>query len=531
MNSFLFFLILLFICSSAAAPPSSPPALDNVAFFQRRRTRIGSLPFIIITPTAEHWGAVGESLSSIGFSVLVCQVESAEDGHRIVEGEEAVALVKSILNTMCWKKAILVGCDVCSLTALDAANALSSNSDDDTPSIAGLILAGDLLPLAIRERTSDSSNSNSNSTTQSTSTSTSTKRRFNPKTLPGRTALLMCALKDVDCPYSIIVDEVTTPQTLTRRFPLNFLHKSSTCLQKEQDEAEWGVASQAVLVGGGFAPHRRLPEQFSWVLSRFFEERLIPEKGSTPTRLGRLRRRVRKIRGNSLEEVEQPFTDSEYESDEDKTETCDPYEEYDPLLSAYDETTPTHNLNPIAALAPILKPSSSSSPTKKRRRRPTLFEPATYLVFGRVLANTILYTTAFGVVIIQGKNIAGGAVELRNQVRDLPQNLRDVPKRIPSAIGRTLNRIGKETYKIIATPEVGEGGAVGGGGLGVGIGSAVHNFNKMLKHFRGRVEAKKNDVIDKIEKEKQDLQGEHKARSGERSEARTKSEERSDELV
>lgn len=124
--------------------------------------------------------------------------------------------------------------------------------------------------------------------------------------------------------------------------------------------------------------------------------------------------------------MEQPFTDSEYESE---TKTCDPYEEYDPLLSAYDETTPTPNPNPIAALAPILKPSSSSSPTKKRRRRPTLFEPATYLVFGRVLANTILYTTAFGVVIIQGKNIAGGAVELKKQVRDLPQNLRDVPKR------------------------------------------------------------------------------------------------------
>lgn len=265
MNSFLFFLIPLFICSSAAAPPSSPPALDNVAFFQRHRTRIGSLPFIIITPTAEHWGAVGESLSSIGFSVLVCQVESAEDGHRIVEGEEAVALVKSILNTMRWKKAILVGCDVCSLTALDAANALSSNSDDDTPSIAGLILAGDLLPLAIRERTSDSSNSNSNSTTQftSTSTSTSTKRRFNPKTLPGRTALLMCALKDVDCPYSIIVDEVTTPQTLTRRFPLNFLHKSSTCLQKEQEEVEWGVASQAVLVGGERRERRERSEATS----------------------------------------------------------------------------------------------------------------------------------------------------------------------------------------------------------------------------------------------------------------------------
>ena len=104
---------------------------------------------------------------------------------------------------------------------------------------------------------------------------------------------------------------------------------------------------------------------------------------------------------------------------------------------------------------------------------------------------------------MQGKNIAGGAVELRNQVRDFPQNLKDAPKKIPSAIGRTLNKLGKETYKIIATPEAGEGGMKGGGGLGVGIGSAVNNFNKMLKHFRSNVESKKNVMIDKIEKEKQ----------------------------
>ncbi|GMH83783.1 hypothetical protein TrST_g4914 [Triparma strigata] len=472
------------VAASPVPPPQPPaPVLDTVVFYQRRRTRVGSVPFIIITPTAEHWAAVGESLSSIGFSVLVCQVESdAEDGIRIVQDEEAARLVKTVMETMRWKRAILVGSGASSKIALDAAKALSSpSSPPATPSVVGLILTGDLLSLAVREKNSKHSNSTS-------------PARFNPKTLPGRTSLLMCALKDVECPYSIIVDEVAVPQPSKRRFPLNFLHKSSSALQKEQEEAEHAVATQAVLVGGGMAPHRRLPEQFSWVLSRFFEERLIPNP--TPSRIKRLRQKIRARTSSNTHPDLETMSDADSDSD------------FEPFLEEHDEETKDHENRPpipdaLASLAPILK-SPTSTPTSKRRR-PTLFEPATYLVFGRVLANTILYTTALGVAIMQGKNIAGGAVELRNQVRDFPQNLKDAPKKIPSAIGRTLNKLGKETYKIIATPEAGEGGMKGGGGLGVGIGSAVNNFNKMLKHFRSNVESKKNVMIDKIEKEKQDF--------------------------
>ena len=78
------------------------------------------------------------------------------------------------------------------------------------------------------------------------------------------------------------------------------------------------------------APHRRLPEQFSWVLSRFFEERLIPNP--TPSRIKRLRQKIRARTSSNTHPDLETMSDADSDSD------------FEPFLEEHDEETKGENL-------------------------------------------------------------------------------------------------------------------------------------------------------------------------------------------
>ena len=205
-----------------------------------RSVRAESIPFIVICTCVDHWEVVGRILASRGFNMIAVerpkrieesnvdtsskktndQITShlAEDVNLNDEGE---ALVSSILDTLKWQKAILVGCDYESILALGAALQLPDR-------IAGLVMCGDLSTLF------DHIHKEMKSLKLSEDDSFLDTEIF---------------LEDfVDCPCQLLCDG-------------DVINDYTSLIAKR-------------LLGAGLVPHRRLPEQLSWLLTRFIEEKV-----------------------------------------------------------------------------------------------------------------------------------------------------------------------------------------------------------------------------------------------------------------
>ena len=225
-------------------------------YFGRGRARSiqsDSIPFIILGPSADHWKTVGKILASRGFNVMVCerskeqksrsprrwgQKDNAED--EVVEGE---ALTNAVLDALKWQKAVLVGCDKEAVLAMNAALRLAPDR------VAGLVLCGDLSELDehVKENV---------------------RCALSPGVVEGDEDINVDDfLTDfLECPCSIIWDGDSCSW--------------STSHSEEFDSSFTKVgdgASRSVIIGGGLAPHRRLPEQFAWTLTRFVENRVSPQ--------------------------------------------------------------------------------------------------------------------------------------------------------------------------------------------------------------------------------------------------------------
>ena len=59
-----------------------------------------------------------------------------------------------------------------------------------------------------------------------------------------------------------------------------------------------------------------------------------------------------------------------------------------------------------------------------------------------------------------------------------------------------LNRLGKETYKILTSED--EAGRSSGGGIGVGLGSALMHFNKAIQHWKSNMQERKAGLMEKF---------------------------------
>jgi len=271
-------------------------------YFGRSRARSvksESIPFIVLGPRVDHWKLVGRILSSRGFNVMACeQVLTGEEGGRrnsayaadgnlnsVGEedgcerqgggGGDAVncdgeALIIAVLDALKWNKAVLVGCDRDAVLAIEAALRLAPER------IAGLVLCGDLSYVEdhigkqiLAMQQSDDFDDEEDLSIDS-------------------------FLRDyVDCPCTVIWDgDASSWSAADTRGGVQMAAMSMENQRK-------------VIIGGGIAPHRRLPEQFAWTLSRFVENKVSEpnphsfEQNSLPD--GQYRRDGRRIefRGGS----------------------------------------------------------------------------------------------------------------------------------------------------------------------------------------------------------------------------------------
>lgn len=216
------------------------------------------IPFIILGPSVGHWQAIGELLSSKGYSVMACEVQPpAVDGTLSEEGTEAV--VTAVLKAMRWRQAVVVGCDFGNVVALKAALKLSSHSSSTTSTsqVAGLVLTGDLTEVSQFVRTLIHNNQTAH-------------HHHKPRS---ETPVDSFLKSFVPCPSVIVWDG-----------DLHSLPNLGGSTRKNTlSDFTLGELQRVTILGSGTAPHRRSPEHFSWVLARFVEENFEVASTSTAT--------------------------------------------------------------------------------------------------------------------------------------------------------------------------------------------------------------------------------------------------------
>lgn len=320
--------------NATVQPKGIPVVYRYFGRSRARSVRSDSIPFIVVGPSVDHWKLVGRILASRGFNVMAIERAnkdketsdgastkginhkkklSSDDGHDVlVEGE---ALVSTILNVLKWQRAILVGCDEESVLAIEAALRLAPDR------IVGLVLCGDLS--SFQKHVQEQINNMKNYASCDDDDSIDIDSFLNHY---------------VECPCSIVWDgDASTWSSAGEDYP------ASSSITK-------------VIHGGGMAPHRRLPEQFAWTLTRFVEKKvsILPPP---PT--------------DNIDTI-----DTENENENTPT----------PTATATESSWKNHNIWKETSISQILT-------------------PGTLLVSGRILATTIIYISIARVSIFQYKNI------------------------------------------------------------------------------------------------------------------------------
>ena len=262
-------------------------------YFGRSRARSNrsdsdTISFIVLGPSADHWKIVGKILAARGFNVIVCERTkehkqrqihqengNGNDTYDLEEETEGELLTQAVLNALKWQKAILVGCDEEAVLAMDAAAKLAPDR------VAGLVLCGDLSHLQRHVQKEVKAIHQMN------------MQHMNMQELAD-SALSMSMQEDVtvdsfledyiECPSSIIWDGDASSWSTSMSTSDDYdydLSSSSSLTTSSPSKAVDGNGRN-VIIGGGLAPHRRLPEQFAWTLTRFVESRI-----SSPSPLSR----------------------------------------------------------------------------------------------------------------------------------------------------------------------------------------------------------------------------------------------------
>ncbi|CAJ1969606.1 unnamed protein product [Cylindrotheca closterium] len=203
------------------ANDNSPVVYKYYGRSRARGNASNPVHFILLGPNVDHWKDIGQLLASRGFNVMACErLEKESNKNR---SKDAPNLVMDILQVMKWKKVVLVGCDKESLLAMETAMMLSGDQ------VAGLVLCGDLT-----EADSQSSAS-------------------------GFDVLDSFLKQTLQCPFVIVWDGDAP----------SLIHGSSA-----RESVESNTSDRCLILGGGSAPHRTKPEQFTWILTRFVEEKI-----------------------------------------------------------------------------------------------------------------------------------------------------------------------------------------------------------------------------------------------------------------
>ncbi len=370
----------------------------------RGRASAASIPFLILGPRVDHWKLVGKILASRGFNVMACErsKEQQEKGHNgwtngngtktSIAGEndsdnedimnfdsEGEALVSSVLDALKWQRAILIGCDKEAVLAMEAALRLAPDR------VAGLVFCGDLSSLddhvrrqieALQSHTYEDAQGSSGASGDSYVDEDMDIDSF---------------LKDfVDCPCSIIWDGDSSS------WSSNKVDKKSSSHQhgKKVDDMDAPSISlsrdmesgRSVIIGGGLAPHRRLPEQFAWSLTRFVENKVSPFPADV--------------------------SDADFEHDEYSYASEGESEyEYDATMSDIEM-----QMSDVATIPYQQKGVwGRILPTRVTRAFDGMFAPGSLLVTGRLVASIIIYLSITRVGVFQYHNLS------KMQIPPLPQ--------------------------------------------------------------------------------------------------------------
>lgn len=312
--------------------PNNPVVYRYFGRSRARSHRSDSIPFILLGPSVDHWKDAGQILASRGFNVMACERVSDKNGsgEKSIQHDTALPhdgagenLVLAILDALRWNRAVVIGCDNESALAIEAALRLAPER------VAGLVLCGDL---------------------SSAESYLSQRMSMDGVRASGHDQPSIDSFLDecIDVPTTIVWDgDITT------------MSKGSKHKFDQQQQEDLFNKYRSIIVGGGSAPHRRLPEQFAWVLTRFVEEKV-----STHTK-------------------ELRFL----------------YEDHDPKEAEEKEVeADTSKQNAL----------SFALPDGLNRTLADVFSPGSLLVAGRTLATALIYMSAIRVAVYQYHNICGG---------------------------------------------------------------------------------------------------------------------------
>jgi len=363
----------------------------------RGRASDASIPFLILGPRVDHWKLVGKILASRGFNVMACERskeqqekgynddtrwtadndERESDNKEIDLDSEGEALVSSVLDALKWQRAILVGCDREAVLAMEAALRLAPDR------VAGLVFCGDLSSLdehvqrQIRAMQSQSSDDMEGRSTSSADLCVDEDMDIDS------------FLRDfVDCPCNIIWDGDSSSWSNNKIDNKSSSHRHG----KKVDDMDAPSISlskdvesgRSVIIGGGLVPHRRLPEQFAWSLTRFVENKvsIFPTENS-----------------DADFDTEDYLSEGESEYEYDATMSDVEMQMSDVATSPYEQK---------GVWGRIL-------PRRVTRAFDGMFAPGSLLVTGRLVASIIIYLSITRVGVFQYQNLS------KIQIPPLPQ--------------------------------------------------------------------------------------------------------------
>lgn len=355
--------------------PNAPSLETPVVYryYSRNRARDvadGSIPFIFLGPNVDHWKVAGQELAARGFSVMAVERVRDEPGNSLPPystngndtdeqsdyfssrgpGSDANVILR-LLDALKWHKVVLVGCDSESALAIRAAMELAPDR------IVGLVLCGNL-------QTADDFVAN-----------------IYPQNrrLPGSFAVDRFLQSNLRCPFQIVWDGDVP------KMPY-FSGSGSDAASSEPLQ----TSHRSLVLGGGSAPHRRRPELFAWILTRFVEEKIAP------TQVSRFKvPRTRSRGGQQSLVVGQQAPKPIY--------------------------APKHPL--LLSLSEFLSPGSS-------------------VVWGRVVASALFYSTILKIALFHYERVRGGIININTGI-EMVASLR---KQILGAVTSFLGSVGTLSF-------------------------------------------------------------------------------------
>jgi hypothetical protein len=252
-------------------------------------------------------------------------------------------LIYCFEESLKWDRVVLVGCDEEAILAIETAIMLAPSGD-----VAGLVLCGDLT-------------------------------EANERAQETRQGTLDAFLNDsLECPHVIIWDGGTQSSVVSGS-------SAHAAVEGSKVSGNGSTSTRCVILGGGSVPHRTKPEQFSWVLTRFVQEKIEQQHQHQQQQQAYGRGHPYRILS------------------EDDMTTTDDDETDDPTMGVPPAYRPPNN---GGILQTLNLPFGINS----------LVSPEGRLLLGRAVAAALFSISIAKVLVVQYNNVRAGVLSIRSGV-------------------------------------------------------------------------------------------------------------------